>query len=234
MIQKFIVQEKYSKLLIFFAGWGANETPFKDYRPAHHDYMICYDYRDLSFDPQVLNGYERVTIIGWSMGVWAASQVMGRLYNENYKLPIIRAAIAINGTPYPIDEERGIPAAIYHGTLEGLTSASLHKFLRRMCANSAEFKKFLAITPRRPLKELREELVAIEEMYTTQTAYPFSWDEIVISTEDRIIPPENQKRVWTGRDNPYMSSYHSLLTIETSHYDSELFDIYLEKEWIND
>lgn len=51
-------------------------------------------------------------------------------------------SIAINGTPYPIDQHMGIPPAIYHGTLDGLTGASLHKFLRRMCANGAAFKAF--------------------------------------------------------------------------------------------
>ncbi|WP_294615672.1 pimeloyl-ACP methyl esterase BioG family protein [uncultured Bacteroides sp.] len=239
MIQKFIIQERHSRLLLFFAGWGADETPFKDYRPANSDFMICYDYRNLSFDSQVLKDYEEVNVVGWSMGVWAASQVLGKVIagetSENSRLPLGKT-IAINGTPFPIDEERGIPPAIYHGTLEGLTDASLHKFLRRMCADSAAFRKFLAITPHRPLEELREELTAIETAYTTGPAYPFDWCTSVIATEDRIIPSENQKKAWTRdeKSTPFMAEAHIVIRIETAHYAQELFETYLEKVWIND
>lgn len=247
MIQKFIIQEKHPRLLLFFAGWGADETPFKSYQPANSDFMICYDYRNLSFDAQVLEGYKQVNVVGWSMGVWAASQALGKIIADetpgmtadetpgNNRLPPGKK-IAINGTPFPIDEERGIPPAIYHGTLEGLTDASLHKFLRRMCADSAEFRKFLAVTPRRPLEELREELAAIETAYATGIAYPFGWSASVIATEDRIIPPENQKKAWTRdeRSEPFLAEAHTFTEIETAHYAQELFETYLEKEWTND
>ncbi len=247
MIQKFIIQKKHPRLLLFFAGWGADETPFKNYQLANSDFMVCYDYRNLSFDAQVLEGYEQVNVVGWSMGVWAASQVLGKIIadetsgiitdetSRSRQLPLGKK-IAINGTPFPIDEERGIPPAIYHGTLEGLTDASLHKFLRRMCADSAAFRNFLAVTPRRPLEELREELAAIEVAYTTETAYPFGWNTSVIATEDRIIPSENQKKAWTrdGRSEPFLAEAHTLTEIETAHYAHELFETYLEKEWTND
>lgn len=83
------------------------------------------------------------------MGVWAASQTVPQLSSPGTSGEGIHMAnsIAINGTPYPIDQHMGIPPAIYHGTLDGLTGASLHKFLRRMCANGAAFKAFLEITP---------------------------------------------------------------------------------------
>lgn len=239
MKQVYIIHEHHPQLLLFFAGWGADETPFKEYRPAGSDYMICYDYRDLSFSYEVLEEYESVVIIGWSMGVWAASQVMGNIKSSaeastaSRALPTVRAAIAINGTPFPIDEERGIPPAIYHGTLEGLTGASLHKFLRRMCANSAEFKQFLAVTPRRPLEELREELTAIEQMHATLPASTFEWNTAIIGTNDRIIPPGNQKKAWT-HDGDTGCVVNNLIETETAHYDRELFKQYLEEEWTND
>ena len=193
MIQKYIIHEGNPRLLLFFAGWGADETPFKAYRPAESDFMICYDYRDLSFDADMLKAYEQVNVVGWSMGVWAASQTLGRLIADGKNDAIdtdaknsiadtdgknnvtdadakndvndtdakndvtdadakatrhlrlsLGKSIAINGTPFPIDEERGIPPAIYRGTLEGLADASLHKFLRRMCADSKAFREFLA------------------------------------------------------------------------------------------
>lgn len=169
MKQSYIIHEHHPRLLLFFAGWGADETPFKMYRPAASDFMVCYDYRTLDFDASGLEEYREINLIGWSMGVWAASQTVPQLSSPGTSGEGIHMAnsIAINGTPYPIDQHMGIPPAIYHGTLDGLTGASLHKFLRRMCANGAAFKAFLEITPRRPLEELRDELTEIEKMYHT-------------------------------------------------------------------
>ena len=43
MKQIYLIHEHHPRLLLFFTGWGADETPFKDYRPADSDYMLCYD-----------------------------------------------------------------------------------------------------------------------------------------------------------------------------------------------
>ena len=42
MKQVYIVHENHPKLLLLFAGWAADETPFKQYRPKGMDYMVCY------------------------------------------------------------------------------------------------------------------------------------------------------------------------------------------------
>ena len=114
MKQIYLIHEHHPRLLLFFAGWGADETPFKTYRPADSDYMLCYDYRSLDFDASLLTEYTDIRVVGWSMGVWAATRVMART-----PLPVSRR-IAINGTPFPIDETCGIPPAIFQGTLDGL------------------------------------------------------------------------------------------------------------------
>ena len=85
--------------------------------------MVCYDYRTLDFDASGLEEYREINLIGWSMGVWAASQTVPQLSSPGTSGEGIHMAnsIAINGTPYPIDQHMGIPPAIYHGTLDGLT-----------------------------------------------------------------------------------------------------------------
>ena len=118
----------------------------------------------------------------------------------------------------------GILPAIYHGTLDGLTGASLHKFLRRMCANGAAFKAFLEITPRRPLEELRDELTEIEKMYHTLPAATFHWQQAVTGGNDRIIPPANQLQAWETLGTP-------VLQTEDAHYQEELFRHYLQDLW---
>lgn len=123
---------------------------------------------DTGFDASLLKGYQEINVTVGHGCMGCISGVMDKLQETDTSL-IIKNSIAINGTPYPIDDTCGIPSAIYHGTLEGLTGPSLNKFLRRMCFNGEAFKEFLNITPRRPLEELKEELAEIERIYLTQS-----------------------------------------------------------------
>ena len=59
MKQVYIINENHPQLLLFFAGWAADETPFKQYRPKDMDYMICYDYRTLDFDYSIFDRYRQ-------------------------------------------------------------------------------------------------------------------------------------------------------------------------------
>ncbi len=243
MIQKFIIRKHHPRLLIFFAGWGADETPFKGYCPPESDFLICYDYRTPDFDISVLEEYGEINVVGWSMGVWVAAQTLGRWQERDKNLLKTSRSIAINGTMFPIDESKGIPPAIYRGTLDGLTEASLHKFLRRMCADGKSFREFLSVTPRRPLEELKEELIRIEKRYITSPPCSFRWTEAVAGSNDRIIPPENQVRSWLEVCSPHAGSSEDkvkpspdsfiLRQTEDAHYQSGLFKHYLEETWIN-
>ncbi len=237
MIQTFLIHEHHPRLLLFFTGWGADATPFRQYRPAKSDYLLCYDYRTPDFDDSLLQEYREVNLIGWSMGVWAATQVMERLAGQadapcrqRSPMPCIARSIAINGTPHPVDDRLGIPTATYHGTLEGLTGVSLHKFLRRMCADSKAFRVFLEVTPRRPLEELREELTAAEAQYLERRAMPvtnrFHWSQAVVGSNDRIIPPANQLQAWQEAGTP-------VIRTEDAHYSQPLFQYYLQTLWTN-
>lgn len=218
MKQVFLTQQHAPRLLVFFAGWGADTTPFRKYHPAACDYLLCYDYRTLDFDATAFASYGEIHVVGWSMGVWAASQAL-----SDKPWPV-KSSIAINGTPYPIDEQRGIPPEIYQGTLKGLTGASLHKFLRRMCADAAAFRSFLELTPRRPLDELREELVCIERLYSSLPSASFRWTQAVTGENDRIIPPDNQLRAWQEQQTPVRLT-------KDAHYQESTFQHYLQDRW---
>ncbi|MDR1004937.1 MAG: DUF452 family protein [Prevotellaceae bacterium] len=224
MKQVFIVQENHPALLLFFAGWGADETPFKAYRPQQADYMVCYDYRTTDFDASLLAGYTTMDVVGWSMGVWAASQVIGRLLAGGTALPRCRMCRAVNGTPFPVDDGLGIPKEIYRGTLEGLSGASLNKFLRRMCGSADAYREFLAVTPRRPLEELREELIAIEEAARATSLPENIWNTALVGGSDRIIPPENQQRAWKKIQTDYPEQFGTCeVRPELPHYSRLLF-----------
>lgn len=210
MKQIFIHQQHSPRLVIFFAGWGMDETPFQSIETAGSDLLICYDYRTLDFDASLCTGYEEVTVVAWSMGVWVAMQT---LHKE--KLPIAQS-IAINGTPYPIDDSRGIAQTVFEGTRQGLNEESLRKFQRRMCGSATACQEFLTIAPQRSAEELKEELSAIEQHYATLPPVAFHWNKAIVGTADRIFLAENQYRAWKERET-------EVETVEAAHYATTLF-----------
>lgn len=194
------------KLFLFFAGWGMDEYPFLEYLPSDRDCMICYDYRSLSFDESLLKPYSEIRVVAWSMGVWAASCVLA-----DRQLPITES-IAVNGTIYPVDDERGIAQTIFQGTLDGLNEATLYKFRRRMCGSKEVLERFLQKSPRRSLEDISFELRQIGELARRNTVSSFRWSRVYIGQNDKIFTPPNQERAWKGEN---------VVRINTGHYMEE-------------
>lgn len=217
MRQTYLIKENHPFLLLFFAGWGMDENPFRKYTPEGCDFMICYDYRTLEFDHTLIEGYTSVHLVAWSMGVWAASQVFGNNPGS------IAYSIAVNGTPFPVHEEKGIAPAIFYGTLDGLNEQTLHRFFRRMCGSSAEMDSFEKTAPRRNLNELRDELKCIGDQSLRLPVSSFIWKKAIIGNRDKIYLPANQERAWVGITTEKK---------EMEHYSGELFKEVLK--WIKD
>lgn len=200
------------KATLFFTGWGMDAAPFRAAFPKGRDCIVCHDYSHLDFDPECVRRYDEVLVVAWSMGVWAAAHVLTR-----YSLRCA-AAIAVNGTMHPIDDQLGIPRDVFAGTLAGLTPSSLAKFQRRMCASPESHSAFLSAPPRRDFADCLRELGAIVGMAGTGTeAPPMRWDCAVISSKDRIFPPANQLRAWDGsrviqvKDGHFLASWEAVL-----------------------
>lgn len=237
MKQVYIIHENHPKLLLLFAGWAADETLFKQYRPKGMDYMICYDYRTLDFDMSVFNHYRHVNVVAWSMGVWAGSLIL----SDAPKNKIL--GIAFNGSTFPIDDLEGIPVKTYQATLDGLTPASLQKFMRRMCKDSDAYKAFMEITPRRNFDEIKEELRLIKEQYIEMRGNTeedddetldekideffskdrYQYDYAFIGNNDRIFPPKSQKINHEIKEN--------VIVTDSSHYDEPMFRFLLQNMW---
>ena len=211
MKQSFIIKRQSSRLLLFFAGWGMDEAPFADFYPEDADFMICYDYRTFDFDETQISGYSSITLIAWSMGVYAAAHTL-----QNSDLPIDKR-IAVNGTIEPVSNDKGIPPAVYQLTLDTLSERSIQKFRLRMCGSGTLYSDFMQHAPNRPIEELKDELVHIRET-SLQNPHPsFQWDVAVIGLKDVIFPPDNQRNAWKG--------IQQRIEKEMAHYD------YLER-WI--
>ena len=193
-----ITQRGYDRLLIVFAGWGCDAAAVGEISAEGYDTLVVSDYRSQEFDDSRLAPYSEIAVIAWSFGVIAAARFLA----ERPALPLTLAA-AVNGTLHPVDDTLGIPRAIFDGTLDALDERNLMKFYRRtgFGAESA------AIAARMDIDALRDELRAIDGL--TGPLFE-AWDIAFVSTDDRIIPAENQRRAWEMTSTP-------VVTLDTPH-----------------
>ncbi|MBE2895339.1 DUF452 family protein [Pasteurellaceae bacterium HPA106] len=177
------------KLILYFAGWSSAPNAVEHWViPDDCDALACFDYRTLDFSPD-LRAYDEITVVAWSLGVWVAQQVLGQ------GLPIVNS-IAINGTGLPIDDDFGIPQAVFSATLQHLDAAGRVKFERRMCG-TREILRVYQQFPARALAEIYDELAALERAINAAPKRTFRWHKAIIGIHDRIFPAESQVRYFT-------------------------------------
>ena len=205
------------RLLLFFNGWGMDAHVVEHLAIApDSDALAVYDYRRVSIGLNVAalcDSYDDVTVIGWSMGVWAYAQVCAALAG------VVKRVIAINGTAQPIHTEFGIDPGVYQATLDQFSAETREKFFRRMCGSSSVFAQFQARLPQRPLPDQRRELRAIQQTASTCSDESPRVDLALIGKQDRIIPAANQARYWQGRAG-------HMMMIDAPHY-----PFFLWKNW---
>lgn len=200
------------RLVVFFAGWGMDAEPFRSGEKAY-DTLIVWDYTELTGLPELPTD-RPIDVIAWSMGVWAAQQVLAG--------KILASAAAVNGTPWPIDDTRGIPTAVFDGTLAGFSEAGLLRFRRRMCGGGAGLQSFLACAPKRTVDDLGAELAALGEAIRSPEraiADNSFWTRAIASSEDRIFPLAAQQAAFPQAD-----------VLPGAHWNPELFERLLNGE----
>lgn len=199
------------KLIIFFCGWSFDEKPFKSSAFGEYDVLFFYDYKNHEL-PLEIPDYEEYYLITWSMGVYIA-------YLLRDKLPKFKEKIAVNGTPFPIDDKLGIPVRTFDLTLKYVDTGLQGKFQRNLFKTEAEFEKYLKNPVSREIPEQAEELSALKEFITSSEAdYEKFYDRAIISSADKIIPPRNQINCWTER-------------VDVVMLDSGHFPFYEFKSW---
>ncbi len=195
------------KLIIFCNGWGMDGTPFQPLTSSEYDVYMFYDYRDL-IPPQpiedIIHGYRQVALISWSMGVWVGQ----KLFSESAGL--LHRAIAINGTLCPVDDKLGIPEKIFAETLSGFNETTRMKFYRRMCRENTNLKMFLMRQPQRSPVEQCDELAALQKAVECISVKRSIYDKIIIAEYDWIVPSENQRRFWSGKQITEIAGFHFL------------------------
>ena len=177
------------KLLIFFVGWSFDEKPFEFLTFDDLDVVVFYDYSEISFDVD-FSGYEKYYFVGWSMGVY-----VGALLKD--KLPSFEKAIALNGTPMPIDNEFGIPERTFELTLKYAEEGLKGKFYQNVFWGEEQLNRYLANPVQRNIQNRVEELHSLKTLINANIcdAKGF-YDLAYVAQNDKIIPSKNQIRAW--------------------------------------
>lgn len=184
------IRRANSKTLVaFFGGFACDENILsRTYIPEDCDVAAFFDYRGLETDFD-FGAYKNVGVVAWSFGVWVAD-----FLSERIGRTLVR--IAINGSPYPVDAERGIPPAVFEKTVDNFGEAARVKFMRRVCGGAAEYAELEGLFARRGADELREELEFLRGAFAREKTPRKPWDIAYASRGDKIFPAENLRRVW--------------------------------------
>lgn len=219
MRQVFVRQLGGDRLLLIFGGWGMDERLIDLPSAVGEgvDVMLCYDYRSMNFDASPLAGYRSLHLLAWSMGVWVAGRVLGGM-----TLPWA-GRVAFNGTPFPMDDVRGIPVSVFEGTLRGFSETVLAKFRRRMCGSGDALRLFMERAPQRTVEELHGELQALHDaVLVADGSHTLQWDLAVVGLRDRIFPPANQLAAW--------QDVAEVRTVDAAHYDAAVMKHLIETD----
>ena len=183
MEYKWLNRQNNQKLIVFFNGWGMDESVVKHLNPEDYDVIMFYDYNSLNIDLSIINGYAEKYLIAWSMGVMCAS-----LFEMDYQ-----KSTAINGTLKPIDNDFGIPEKIYNLTIKGFTPTGAEKFIQNMF-----LEKIALLGIKREFENQKAELIALKSYKPNLN---FHYDRIIISDNDKIIPTKKQAAFWGVEPN---------------------------------
>lgn len=139
-----IIRQGNTELMLFFSGWGMDRTLADHlalslpYNPVF-DLLACHDYRTAEIDAgtcDAMRSYERLTVIAWSFGVWAAAHA---------PLPPVSHAVALNGTLAPVNRVAGIAPDVFKATLDTYGDNARRRFNRRMCGGGEALDHFLSL-----------------------------------------------------------------------------------------
>lgn len=170
-----------------------DEHPFIPLGSKEWNVLMFYDYTDFNHDQdlnKLLNEFEDIVLIAWSMGGWAGQQLF-KPFSKRFTTKLV-----INGTLCPIDDKYGIPEDVFRLTLENLDEKRRLKFYYRMCRNRILYQQFLENQPQRSIENQQKELAALLKNTKCHTDEKSIYSNIIVSKNDFIMPTKSQLRYW--------------------------------------
>ncbi len=182
--------------ILFFTGWGMDPAATRHLAQGGYDLWTFWDYATLPpAPPPPPPAAGEGVLVAWSLGVWAAARLDWSAWH-------LQAGLALNGTLFPESAEWGIPPEIFQGTADHWGNPrARERFLSRMTGNAQKAGEF-PLGNRAP-EEQQAELVAISRhAQATPPPSPSPFTSALVGTEDRIFPPEAQRRAWQREGVP--------------------------------
>lgn len=207
MKSEFLVKKGENRLIVIYAGWSSDSRLYAGLRfPEGYDVALVSGYTDLDLNLSFTEGYATIALIAWSLGVWAAE--------NSFPADRVTFAVAVNGTPYPCDDLKGIPSAVFNTTRKRLDERNLRKFRRRMVSSKEDFDNLLPLLPENDdIDSLKSELLFISEESTRRSPdASFPWERAYVSNSDSIFPDDAQREAWKERSDV------ECVSVEGSHY----------------
>ncbi|MCR6591139.1 Biotin synthesis protein BioG [Campylobacter insulaenigrae] len=187
------------ELILFFSGFCSHFSHFTHLK-SDVNVLMVYDYT--SFDWEFnLNKFEKIILVGFSMGVCVASKILKDLKFDK--------KIAINGTNLAINDEFGIKNAIYKFTMKRFVLKDFKANLFEKRANLSGWFYF------EESEHLKNELFSLYEFCTKDLNENFTWDKAIISKDDKIFPPKHTLNFFKEKarfvDEPHFAffKYHT-------------------------
>ena len=174
-------------LVIFMLGWAATPNAVLHLELPGCDVLACYDHRENApLDPQRFARYRRIYLFAWSFGVWVAEQCCR-------ELPLYKA-VALNGTPYPVDDRWGMRLRVVLRTMQGLARVGMNPFNEKTYGGLRYIPE--GPYPDRTIEEKIDELTSLAERSKADSAAHLKWDAAYIATKDEIFPPDKMRDYW--------------------------------------
>ncbi len=196
-------REGNPSLLLFVLGWASDHRVVEHILPAGYDVCCLYDFRELTPWTEC-DGFERYAhryLFAWSFGVWVAEQLFGQGGNRvscpGSEPLVFDRAVALNGTPLPVDARYGIDPRRMAVTIRGLAAGGPDAFNRR--AYGAWYNRLHDVLSPRPEHANIDELVYLFQAAQNPYVPSLQWDKGVVGCEDVIFPPENMAAYWGAR-----------------------------------
>ena len=180
MRRHWLARQGGADLTLVFGGWALGPAPFAELSGGG-DVLVVDDFRDLADDLPEIAEYDQARMLAYSFGVASAAHwLAGKTLRPSHR-------VAVNGTLFPADAERGIAPDMVAATADGLTKASFARFCRRAGLNGPP-----------PDLDIPTAQAELRSIAARGPALEMEFDRIWISTRDRIIPTGAQQAAWAS------------------------------------